>query len=169
MGPNCSVNDGDSCVSNHDCTHNACKIKVHVNGAVGFVHMSGNELQRSLSLDGLVHCESVDDDTGVVDNWPLTFAESDDMVHAEQRASDVIEMGAMTTGAHAVQRASGDVIEALTTVAHAEQRVSSDMMEDLVEPAHAEQRMFGSDRYEVRSSVFDTDDPGHAEQRGGSY
>ena len=144
-----------------------------------------------------MHCESVDDDTGVVDNWPLTFAESDDMVHAEQRASDVIEMGAMTTGAHAVQRASGDVIEALTTVAHAEQRVSSDMMEDealgsahaeervhqghvasvgasmgvedLVEPAHAEQRMFGSDGCEVRSSVFpqaDTDDPGHAEQRG---
>ena len=91
------------------------------------------------------------------------------LVIAEQRASDVIEMGAMTTGAHAVQRASGDVIEALTTVAHAEQRVSSDMMEDLVEPAHAEQRMFGSDRYEVHSSVFaqaDTDDPGHAEQRG---
>ena len=47
IGPNCSVNDGDSCVSNHDCTHNACKSKVHVNGAVGFVHMSGNELQRS--------------------------------------------------------------------------------------------------------------------------
>ena len=62
--------------------------------------------------------------------------------------------------------------------AHAEERVhqghvanvgASMGVEDLVEPAHAEQRMFGSDGCEVRSSVFaqaDTDDPGHAEQRG---
>ena len=115
-----------------------------------------------------MHCESVDDDTGVVDNWPLTFAESDDMVHAEQRASDVIEMGAMTTGAHAVQWASGDVIEASTTVAHAEQRVSSDMMEDeALGSAHAEERVHQSHVASVGASmgVEDLVEPAHAEQR----
>ena len=130
--PSCSIADVDSCAGSHQCTHNACENKVHVNGSDDFVNMSENKFQRSLSLDGLVHCDLVHDDIVDDNDWSSTVAESDGMVHAEKRASDVREMGAVTTGAHAVKRPSESIIEcgAWTTVAHAEKRMSCDIMQN---------------------------------------
>ena len=108
IGPSCSIADGDSCADSHHCTH---KNKVHVNGSDDFVNMSENRFQRSSSLDGLVHCDLVHD--GIVDDndWSSTVAESHGTVHAEKRALDVREMGAVTTGVYALKRASKHVIE----------------------------------------------------------
>ena len=91
ISPNSSVDDVDSCVDSHHYAHNACKSKFYINGSDVFVNMSENELQGSLLLDRLVHCDAVHDDIDDVNGWPET------------------EIGALTTGVHAVKQMSTEV------------------------------------------------------------